>query len=190
MTKKKEKPFKWKVIRPARPDRPLQRLEPEKEKENLTGLVRGEKAYCLDAACYSAKEIHHRGAAVAKAQEAIAQVAPAQAPGSPARPATVPPPTAAKEKSAEPVRSEATQEVPPPAEPAAPRLPWDQSTITLTVTYWPSANGSGRSVVLAIRANQEAPIVRMSTESRVLLEGDMADLLTTLREKYESEVSQ
>ncbi|MFA5808743.1 MAG: hypothetical protein WC935_00215 [Thermoleophilia bacterium] len=54
MTKKKEKPFKWKVIRPARPDRPLDRLEPEPDKEVLTGLVRGEPASDLEERLYGA----------------------------------------------------------------------------------------------------------------------------------------
>lgn len=54
MTKRKEKPFKWKVVRPTRPDRPLNRLEPEPEKEALTGLVMGEKASDLEERLYGA----------------------------------------------------------------------------------------------------------------------------------------
>jgi len=54
MVRKKEKPFKWRVIKPARPDRPLQRLKPEPEKENLTGLVRGEKASDLEERLFGA----------------------------------------------------------------------------------------------------------------------------------------
>ena len=52
--KKQEKPFHWKVIKPQREDRPLDRLEPDKEEESLTGLVLGEKASDLEERLYYA----------------------------------------------------------------------------------------------------------------------------------------
>jgi hypothetical protein len=48
------KPFEWKVARPTRQDRPLDRLEIEPEKEVLTGLVMGEQASDLEERLYTA----------------------------------------------------------------------------------------------------------------------------------------
>jgi len=73
----------------------------------------------------------------------------------------------------------------PPASASAP-LSWDESTIVATITWWPATNGSGRQVMVGMRLNQGAPVMRICQEAEILLEGLLADLLIDLRTSFEN----
>jgi hypothetical protein len=81
---------------------------------------------------------------------------------------------------------------PAPTEPAStppviaiPALDWEHSTLLITITYSPvDGNPDGRSVWIGLRANHDAPAIRMCREKETLLPGWLAGLLLDMETKF------
>jgi ParB-like chromosome segregation protein Spo0J len=81
----------------------------------------------------------------------------------------------------------------PPAQPqpeTAKRLSWEESTIVITITLCPDdGNERGRPAVLGVRANQDAPKIKILRAYDLLghLPPQAGELLTQVREELEKE---
>jgi ParB/RepB/Spo0J family partition protein len=138
---------------------------------------------------------------------------PAPAPAPLPRPAPVAPLRVQEsEEPEEDTQSDADQEQPPvvsvveyatvtdvgagsepaPTEPAltppvaaAPALDWEHSTLLITITYSPvDGSPDGRSVWIGLRANHDAPAIKMCREKETLLPGWLAGLLLDMETKF------
>jgi ParB/RepB/Spo0J family partition protein len=59
---------------------------------------------------------------------------------------------------------------------------WAESTITLTLTYWPAdGNPGGRTVMAGARANTNLPMMRMFREDSLTLSEQLADIMDALK---------
>jgi ParB/RepB/Spo0J family partition protein len=67
----------------------------------------------------------------------------------------------------------------------APALDWEHSTLLITITYSPvDGSPDGRSVWIGLRANHDAPEIRMCREKETLLPGWLAGLLLDMETKF------
>jgi ParB/RepB/Spo0J family partition protein len=74
---------------------------------------------------------------------------------------------------------------PPVAAPPVPGLDWEHSTLLITITYSPvDGSPDGRSVWVGLRANHDAPAIRMCREKETLLPGWLAGLLLDMETKF------
>lgn len=92
----------------------------------------------------------------------------------------------------EEAQPEPEPEAPPEPNPSNPLenplspLTWAKSTITMTIT-WNAEDGSpdGRLVMIAARANQAMPIMKVYRENQVLLDGPLGDVLMGLESQFQ-----
>lgn len=111
---------------------------------------------------------------------------PAPAPQPVPAPVAIPLPEEPAETPDEttPVTAPAEELVAAPEPARAPAGPsWEMSTVTLTLTYWPGAEGT-RMVALGARVNQGAPLMRMSAEGALELPQALADLVNELKSQF------
>ena len=76
---------------------------------------------------------------------------------------------------------------PAPVEPAKP-LTWAESTISMTLTFWPDdGDAQGRMVVIGTRVNQNAPKMQMLRQESLQLPVQLATLLADLNRDFGGE---
>jgi len=72
----------------------------------------------------------------------------------------------------------------PAPDPAAP-MTWKDSTIQITLTYWPEdGNPRGRVVAMAARANRGAQVTMMRREQEILLDTPMQSLVDEVKKQF------
>jgi hypothetical protein len=72
-----------------------------------------------------------------------------------------------------------------PAAAQVPAVSWDDSLITLTLTWWPKAEGMDRMVMVSARANSDTPVMRTMFESSLEFPASLAEVLDELKAKLE-----
>lgn len=114
---------------------------------------------------------------------AVVDLPPANRPA-PAPPAArIPTPDAYEPRPAAPPRPPEPE--PEPELPAPPR-PWEECTVTMTITWWPGEDNK-RSRMLAARVDDQAPLMRMSGGNLVL---DIDSLYGELKVAHNKKVAE
>lgn len=120
--------------------------------------------------------------APAKPFQAVEDALKASRPPAPSEPETD---NDSAPESADSENSSSPSANPPAPTPAAAPLTWEQSTIAVTVTWLPAdGNPAGRQVMLAIRANQGIPSMRLCRDNEIDLTGPVGEMLLDLKSKF------
>ncbi|RJX17507.1 MAG: ParB/RepB/Spo0J family partition protein [Desulforudis sp.] len=157
---------------------------------------------CLDSICFEIKQRLWEQSRRAQSQsadavesqgsrpdsrpfQAVDDAFKAQEPQMPADPRYAHTPAEVPEPDTDNDGPESSPASPAPATEAAAPLTWEQSTIAVTVTWLPAdGNPNGRQVMVAIRANQGIPAMRLCRENEIYFDGPVGEMLLDLKSKF------